>query len=247
MTSPNDELLFDGIHVAEVHHRPAEALDAHVHDTTNLCVLLDGGATERRGSEIQIPTAMTVIGRRADTPHANHSHALGARWLVVDLDPQDRCVRSATAIETGASHELALALVSAFRSSRAERRRRVHAAVGHILESMQAPPPPIPRWLELAREILVDRLACPPTIEQLARVVGVHPVHLAQMFQRRFGITPKRFVRAHQVFLAIDAVGRGSSLAEAAHAAGFADQSHMTRVVHRERGAPPGALRGLAP
>jgi len=80
----------------------------------------------------------------------------------------------------------------------------------------------------------------------LAREVGVHPVHLAQSFRSRLETTPGGFVRAHRMFRAIELIRGGASLAAAAHAAGFADQSHMTRAIRRARGAPPGMLRRLA-
>jgi AraC family transcriptional regulator len=240
------QLRLDGMCVTELRHLPGRLLSPHVHDTASLCVLLEGGATERCGVDIHVSRLLTVVGRRAGTPHANQFHARGARWLIVDLDPADHGVHTAlshTARRTSAYP--AAALVSAFRSRRTQRVRRVRRAVRHLLESMRMTRSPDPAWLDAAREILVARLAAPPTIAALAREVGVHPVHLAQTFRARLGTTPKRFLRAHRTFRAVELVAQGVPLVEVARDVGFADQSHMTRTLHRERGAPPGALRAL--
>ncbi|HEY2515042.1 MAG TPA: helix-turn-helix domain-containing protein [Polyangiaceae bacterium] len=51
------------------------------------------------------------------------------------------------------------------------------------------------------------------------------------------------FVRAHRVFHAVSLLHRGDDLAEVSSACGFADQSHMTRLIRAERGLPPGKLQ----
>jgi transcriptional regulator GlxA family with amidase domain len=92
---------------------------------------------------------------------------------------------------------------------------------------------------------LFERLADPPSLVELAQRVGVHAVHLAQAFRRRFGITPMGFVRGHRVFRAVDLIAAGMPLARAAADVGFADQSHMTRAIGDARRAPPATLRRL--
>jgi len=47
-------------------------------------------------------------------------------------------------------------------------------------------------------------------------VVGVHPVHLAQAFRRRWNVTPLGYVRAHRVFRAVELIASGGALAEVA-------------------------------
>jgi transcriptional regulator GlxA family with amidase domain len=56
-------------------------------------------------------------------------------------------------------------------------------------------------------------------------------------------MTPMGYVRAHRVFRAVELIAGGSALADVAAAAGFADQSHMTRAIRDARAASPGALR----
>jgi len=98
----------------------------------------------------------------------------------------------------------------------------------------------VPAWLQKAQSILREESESPPPLAALAARVGVHPVHLAQEFRRKLGTTTKALVRQHRVFDAVERIGAGSTLADAACAAGFADQSHMTRVFRQLRGTTPG-------
>jgi AraC family transcriptional regulator len=134
----------------------------------------------------------------------------------------------------------------AFRSARraAELSRSIDALVA---AAAALPPRPAPGWLEAARELLAERCREPPPLVELADRLGVHPVHLAQAFRARWGLTPFAFVRAHRVFNAVSLAHRGLPLSEVAYACGFADQSHMTRVVRAVRGLPPGRLLRARP
>jgi AraC family transcriptional regulator len=83
----------------------------------------------------------------------------------------------------------------------------------------------------------------------VAARVGVHPFHLSKVFRRFRRQTMGDYVQRLRVQYACRLLTSGeTSLAEVALAAGFADQSHFTRVCRRLTGTTPGALRDtLAP
>ena len=60
-------------------------------------------------------------------------------------------------------------------------------------------------------------------------------------FARATGMTPHAYLVQRRIDLARRMIAGGSSLAEAAIASGFADQSHMTRTFIRKYGLSPGA------
>jgi AraC-like DNA-binding protein len=62
-------------------------------------------------------------------------------------------------------------------------------------------------------------------------------------FSQAYGVTPYAWLLQHRAERARGLVERGVPLSAAAAAAGFADQSHMTRVFVRQFGFTPGALR----
>lgn len=101
-------------------------------------------------------------------------------------------------------------------------------------------------WLESAREILEDNFIEPPTLDELAREVGVHPVHLAREFRRHFNCTIGDFCRGRR----IERAGRQIAstdlpISEIALALGFYDQSHFTNTFKRYTGVTPAAYRKL--
>ena len=100
--------------------------------------------------------------------------------------------------------------------------------------------------VDRARELLTTRLDNPPSLTQLADTVGVNRFVLLREFRRRVGVPPHAFVLRLRVDRARARLARGDDIAEVAHALGFADQSHLSRVFKRNVGLSPGAYRRAA-
>lgn len=94
--------------------------------------------------------------------------------------------------------------------------------------------------LESVRERLAD-LARPPALAELAALAGLSRFQLLRRFAAVHGLTPHAWLQQQRSERVRGLVARGVALAEAAAAAGFADQSHMTRVFTRQYGFTPGA------
>jgi AraC family transcriptional regulator len=77
----------------------------------------------------------------------------------------------------------------------------------------------------------------------LAREAGVHRVHLARTFRDHFGVPITEYARQLRLQAAGRLLADDLPLAGVAARAGFADQSHLTRVMHEAWGITPGALR----
>ncbi|CAM5773461.1 AraC family transcriptional regulator [Labrys miyagiensis] len=93
----------------------------------------------------------------------------------------------------------------------------------------------------LARAMIDDDPAAPLALADLARESGLSRFQLVRGFARTLGLTPHAYLMQRRVHLARRLVASGVSLAEAAVASGFADQSHMTRQFSRVYGISPGA------
>lgn len=104
-----------------------------------------------------------------------------------------------------------------------------------------------PRWLSETKDFLHENFAASFAVEDVARVAGVHPVHLARVFRRKFGCTIGEYIRR----LRIDFANRRlrdtkDSLSEIALAAGFADQSHLNKTFKSVFGLTPAEYRKRA-
>lgn len=80
----------------------------------------------------------------------------------------------------------------------------------------------------------------------LADRVGVPQRDLSAAFRRVTGLSIRSYVLWLRLQLSVRALAGGSNLTEAAHAAGFADGAHMSRVFRDTFGVPPSIGVGRA-
>jgi AraC-like DNA-binding protein len=90
-----------------------------------------------------------------------------------------------------------------------------------------------------ARARIDDDPAAALTLADLAVEAGVSRFQLLRGFAQQTGLPPHAYRMQRRVSLARQWIVRGATLADAAAAAGFADQSHMTRAFVRLLGVTP--------
>jgi AraC family transcriptional regulator len=104
-----------------------------------------------------------------------------------------------------------------------------------------------PPWLARTRRAIEDRFReASLRVGELAALEGVHPVHLARVFRRRYGLSPGDYVRRLRLEWARRLVTKGrEQLASIALDCGFADQSHLGPRLPAtlRRGSGPAAPR----
>jgi len=96
-----------------------------------------------------------------------------------------------------------------------------------------------PAAVRTVRDLLADRLADPPSLDDLARELGMSPFALVRSFRAETGLPPHAYVNHLRVRLARQLLDSGVAPADVAAEAGFADQAHLTRHFKRVVGVPP--------
>ncbi len=97
---------------------------------------------------------------------------------------------------------------------------------------------------ERARRLIEEHFASSLSLSVIANAVGVHPVHLARQFRASHGCTVGEYIRRVRVaFARQELVASDKPIAEIALAAGFSDQSQLTKSFKRITGETPGACR----
>ncbi|TDQ55417.1 AraC family transcriptional regulator [Actinorugispora endophytica] len=107
----------------------------------------------------------------------------------------------------------------------------------------RVPPPPPRRDRRLARGLrglLDERVRRGVTLEEAAALLHAHPTHLVRAFGREFGMAPHQYLTARRIDLARRLLLAGQPAGAVAAAAGFYDQSHLTRHFRRVVGTTPG-------
>jgi AraC-like DNA-binding protein len=101
-------------------------------------------------------------------------------------------------------------------------------------------PPGGGREVAAARDVLHDRLVDPPSLDELATLVGTSRFALLRAFRARYGLPPHAYLNQLRVRQARTLLDDGVPAAAVAVAVGFADQSHLSRHFRRLVGLAPG-------
>jgi AraC family transcriptional regulator len=231
-----------------VYYPPGLAHAAHSHDAPHVSVVVAGSFRETtpRGEQI---VCHGSIGFRADEArHSVRFGPAGALILTVALDEWiGEGVPRAGVRWVGASEPFARELLLLARRGGAQ---ECDELADRLVALWTARPRPDssgsrtpPAWLRDAAEQLLSAPEVP--IATLAARLGVHRVHLARSFVGHYGMAPSVFRRRAMASHAVSAALGGIRLADAAAEAGFADQSHMSRVLREYCGVSAGELRRL--
>lgn len=100
--------------------------------------------------------------------------------------------------------------------------------------------------LARAKARIDDAPAAASSLAELAADAGLSRWQLIRGFARLTGLTPHAYRLQRRVDAARALIAGGAGLADAAAAAGFADQSHFTRAFVRRYGLTPGAWAAAA-
>ena len=90
-----------------------------------------------------------------------------------------------------------------------------------------------------AREFLETAVVFGARLDQLEQVTGCDRWQLSRDFRALLGTSPYRYLQYRRVDLAKQLLREGATLADAAHGAGFADQSHFGRTFRKTVGLTP--------
>lgn len=100
-----------------------------------------------------------------------------------------------------------------------------------------------PQAVALVKAYLHAHFAEDISLEQLSRLTHLSRFHLLRLFREAQGVPPHAYLRQIRVRQAKARLLGGDSIADAARACGFTDQSHLTRWMKRLWGITPGQYR----
>ncbi|MFI7676343.1 helix-turn-helix transcriptional regulator [Actinophytocola sp. NPDC049390] len=118
----------------------------------------------------------------------------------------------------------------------------IHQVLGTLADADTPDQVPLHPALGQAVAVLPTMLDHSVHLGQLAAVVGISASRLGHLFSDELGLPFRAYVRWTRLQRAIDHARHGSTLTDAAHAAGFADSAHLTRVCHEMFGLAPSLL-----
>lgn len=232
-----------GLRVVLTWYSRHHAMAPHAHDVAQHSFLLAGAMEETSRGQTQAVDSPGAGVKPAGCSHANRYGRNGALILCVEADEAAGNAVGLSAEDWTWRHDrvspASLARIVRSSETAAEMASELAASAAPVARRYTTPP----AWLTEIRERLRD---APNEIELDAEAgrAGVHRVHLTRAFTSHFGMTPSLFRQRARLARATALLAEGRCGTEAAHAAGFADQSHLIRVMRRETGFTPGQLSG---
>lgn len=251
-------LELDQIRVMDAVFPPDMRCGEHYHDQPSLAVVLEGSISKRYRRCGHDSTSNCVYSTPAGEPHRLQVGPAGMHLLIVEpvsgdlrlMEPFEGLFERVTSQPRSPAPILARQVTAELRAPDDLTPMVVDALVLAVMAAAlrgdrpAGAPNDRPAWLERVEQRLHDDFRSRLGIAQLASEVGVHPVHLARVFQAQHGITPGDYLRRRRVeWAASQLASTDVPLRKVAQRAGFADQSHFTRAFKRQVGTTPGRYR----
>ena len=229
-------------------------MPSHAHDCHQFSFLLAGSLAEETPHASHTSLVPSRGIKWAGQVHANRYGPKGAlifainvRRSAVDPLPQQPKWRwePLSGNVDSAVRGMTPPIGQLWRASDAERIDIIWDLIAHqFAPEDEAPEDVCVNWLARVEEELHDA----PASADLGRIAanhGIHRGHLSRAFKRRYGLSPSQYRSRAQVMQGLSRMLDGARPAEAALSAGFADQSHFTRMADRYLGVTPGRLQSL--
>jgi len=238
----------------------AHAYGRHTHDQFGIGVILRGAQQSFSGRGIVEAQAGDPITVNPGEVH--DGSPLGARgrsWRMLYFDPP--ALRAPLgAVTEGRADGIELAhpalrdpasatrFLSLFRTltergggnSEIEGSENLLLLLSRLVNRPRPDRPVAPGAIGQARARIDDDPAAPLSLVELAAIGGISRFQLVRGFAKLTGFTPHAYLVQRRLQSARRLILQGTPLAEAAQAAGFSDQSHMTRLFVRSYGMTPG-------
>jgi len=225
-------------------------LPNHEHRAATLCFVVDGVFEEKFDGRILVGSTGTLIYRPADCLHSDRF--LSNRTVTFGLDLSPEIAEYGPSLPSVVSSPKTSHLMrSLYRESYEpdpfsllavnSLLLSIHDELALVRDDNESRPP---GWLRRVHDKLEDGEAGIPSLEELAVIANVHPMHLTRAFRKFYGCSVGQYQRG----LRIDRCCRllkttTLPVGEIALTAGFCDQAHFTRAFRAIQGCSPRQYR----
>ena len=246
----------DGLNLADVAYPPNLRQPRHTHKYASFSLVMSGSYLEKLSRQSFRRKSATIVLHPPEESHAvdfeTNVRIFGVEF---DFERLEAIRRYSTVLDEPASlqseniNHLGRRIYQEFQKPDAFSAMAIEGLILEILAEAsrcetRTDEKQLPHWLSQTRDFLHDNFADSFAVEDVARIAGVHPVHLSRVFRRKFGCTIGEYVRRLRVEYANRQLSETETpLSEIALAAGFADQSHLNKTFKAVFGLTPAERR----
>lgn len=233
--------------VTRTHYPKGMSMPPHTHDFSAVSFILKGNFQEEAEGRPREVTLSKTLVKPKDFLHSDQ-YETDCTILCIYL--KDETVLSASAREVLKQWKGAYGVnwggFQSYLDAKDLRDRR--SALNTFLQLVQAAhhEEEPPEWLFRLRQQVEFGSHHNLQLQELAQTHGVHPVYLARVFRKYFGLSLKTYLRHVRIRRAMGALANDQrDLTSLAFAQGFADQSHFIRDFRRDAGVTPSQFRKI--
>jgi AraC family transcriptional regulator len=241
-------------------HASPRRLPSHSHELPFFALLLEGEYGERYQRRERQFRPFTIHFRPAGVPHQDEVGPRGVRFFEIEIRPgwRQRLADGSAALDLayddcqgGRLLWLGVKMFREFQGATVSDplddlsiESLLVEMLGYVARRRRENVTQPPAWLGRITEKLAAEYCQRLTLDELGREAGVHPVHLSRVFRRCVGDGIGDYVQRLRIRAACEQMLVPEiSMAEISLAAGFADQSHFTRVFRKATGMTPAWFR----
>jgi AraC-like DNA-binding protein len=240
------------------------AYDPHRHDTYAIGYTLQGVQRfDYRGAAINSQAGQVMVLHPDETRDGRAASAPGFRYRMVYVEPRlirqalDQQTRSLPFVDTAVMTEarllktLRLVLDDlATPVDDLQLDQFIAELADQLCQHDRSLPARRRQWIDApaidrARDFLDAAAETAVTSTALEAITGLDRFTLARQFRHLYGTSPYRYLVMRRLERAKTLIRQGTGLVDVAAAAGFADQSHLTRQFKQAFGLAPGQWRAL--
>ena len=252
-------LELPGFELMEMVVEPTTRTEKHSHERAHFCIALRGECTEFDQAGAYEYHPLTLGFLPPDRCHYLTYGEIDLSWFCMEvksdglekLREYSKVPLEPVRSKSGVLNELFLRLYTEFRRPDNVSELAIEGLALEMLaqvarETARRDSRPA-KWLVQARDFLDANYNHQFKLDSIAETVGIHPIHLAREFRRHFRYSVGEYVRARRVeYVCLQLTTSDAPLADIAIAAGFSDQSHLSRIFKRALGTTPSEYRKYA-
>lgn len=243
--------------VRVLHYEPGAQLARHHHGCASLSLMLEGEQRESVGQRHYDCPNHSAVLKGADVEHANLVGPRGTLGLFVEMSGATEaalCDAAGTPLgagcfSDGTTRHLVRRIGQEVRLRRPAAMLVVEGLLFELLGSLvrkrsgaatRRGEAQLTRALDYLEAHFQRRL----TVADVADKAGIHPSYLAELFRERYATSVGEWVRNRRLEFVREALRNPATpISSIAFRAGFADQSHLTRLFRARFGLTPAEYR----
>lgn len=235
-----------------------DKVDWHYHENAYFTFILEGRLLEGNKKEIYHCSAGSLLFHNWQEAHYNIKPTGFTRGFHIELEHTwfnslDINLNSVQGSINIVNPELKILLYKIFKETKVDDTTNYLAIQALLLETitrmisgLEVAHRKAPSWVFKIRDILHDTSSENWTLEALAQLLEIHPVHLSRDFTKHFHCTLGNYIRSIKIQRSLSLLpNKNLSLTDIALACGFADQSHFIRCFKAINNIKPSHFRNI--